>query len=85
MESANIRMVKILDFMERMRLWIHNPAQLRIHEFQEMTLNFALICKLIRAFMIDSTVFSTLNIPGTKTFQKRVQVIVMLQMKASKA
>ena len=67
--------------MERMRLWIHNPAQLRIHEFQEMTLNFALICKLIRAFMIDST----RNIPGTKMFQKRLQVIVMLQMKASKA
>ena len=81
MESANIRMVKILDFMERMRLWIHNPAQSRIHEFQEMTLNFALICKSIRAFMINSA----RNIPGTKMFQKRLQVIVMLQMKASKA
>jgi hypothetical protein len=67
--------------MERMRLWIHNPAQSRIHEFQEMTLNFALICKSIRAFMINST----RNIPGTKMFQKRIQVIVMLQMKASKA
>jgi hypothetical protein len=55
MESANIRMVKLLDFMERMRLWINNPAQSRFHKFQEMTLNFALICKSIRDFMIDST------------------------------
>ena len=66
--------------MVRKRLWNHNPAQSRIHEFQEMTLNFALLWKSIRIFMIDGA-----NIPDTKMFQKRLQVIVMLQMKASEA
>ena len=75
------RMVTILNFMGRIRHWIYIPAQSRIHEFQEMTLNLALFWISIRGFMIDSTN----NIPGTNMIQKRLQVMVMLEMKASES
>ena len=51
MESSNVWMVKILNFMGRKRLWNHNPAQSRIHEFQEMTVNDLEFCTIME---IDS-------------------------------